>query len=255
MDDGKMIDMREQVVARIQAFDFHDGKVVSVHLDGKDAVMSFRNWQEILFRITFKGVVGFQSFLFPSTPEVVTLTDSPFMRKCIESIECAKGSPEGYAGYQFTEVAIECDGHPMCIVFQDIEIQADKPRRLGLSSGDAVGHYILSVGEPWNFEGPDGHNRIRVKLAGVVSGPGKPNWDSRYLLLSVVNPFEMNGDMVEQLVASPRYEGDTLELLKEVGGTVGCASVRPGIILSPDDSFQADAVAYCIIGGISPSVT
>ena len=118
------MDSRQQVAAAIGSFDFHDGEVVAIRLDGEDAVMSFKNWRDVLYRITFRGVVGFQCFEFPSTPEASIRTASPLISKCIESIELAKGTPEGYSNYQFTQLDIgEGDGHPISIVFQDIEIE------------------------------------------------------------------------------------------------------------------------------------
>jgi hypothetical protein len=52
-------------------------------------------------------------------------TESSFIAKCIESIELATGTPEGYSEYQFIQLDIECDGYPMSIVFQDIEIEKE----------------------------------------------------------------------------------------------------------------------------------
>ena len=115
--------------------------------------------------------------------------------------------------------------------------------------------FILSVGEPWDFEGPDGQNRILVDVQGVVEGPKEKNWAPRYLLLHVKNPFDMDGETVKLLVASPRYKGDTIEDLQNAGGTVGCARVRPGFELLPAGSFPKESVVYCIIGGLIPNVT
>jgi hypothetical protein len=89
----------------------------------------------------------------------------------------------------------------------------------------------------------------------VVGGPKEKDWVSRYLLLNVSNPFEMDGERVEWLVASPRYEGDTIDLLQNAGGTVGCARVRPGVSLLPNGSFEKEEVVYCIIGSMKPNVT
>jgi hypothetical protein len=119
------MDKREQVVAKINAFDFHDGEIVAIRHDGENAIMSFKNWQEILYRIMFKGVVGFQSFEFPATPAAIIKTESTFITTCIESIALAAGTPAGYSEYQFTQLDIEGDGYPMSIVFQDIEIEKD----------------------------------------------------------------------------------------------------------------------------------
>lgn len=114
--------------------------------------------------------------------------------------------------------------------------------------------FILSVGEPWDFEGPDGQNRVLVDVQGIVKGPKEENLTPRHLLLRVKNPFDMDGEKVKLLVASPRYKNDTIEELQSAGGTVGCARVRPGFVLFPDGSFAKESVVYCIIGGLTPNV-
>jgi hypothetical protein len=112
--------------------------------------------------------------------------------------------------------------------------------------------FQLSVGEPWNFEGPDGPNRVVVDLVGFVGGPSLPNWQDRYLLLKVVAPFTHKGERVALLVASPRYEGDTLEGIVASGGTVGVSRVRPNAQLQPGSNLDPKGVEYIIIGGLLP---
>jgi hypothetical protein len=112
--------------------------------------------------------------------------------------------------------------------------------------------YELSVGEPWDFEGPDGQNRVIVDSLGTVTGPDLENWQSNYLLLRVATPFQFKGERVEQLIAAPRYEGDSLQAIQSNGGTVGVARVRPGSSLTPGEPFSQDDVHYVIIGSLSP---
>jgi len=116
-------------------------------------------------------------------------------------------------------------------------------------------HFLLSVGEPWDFVGPDGDNRASLVLVGQVHGPNLPNWEPSYLLLSVVRPFILDGERVEQVVAAPRYSGDSLEHISQSGGTVGVARVRPGTALAHGHSFGAEDVRYCIIGSLIPSAS
>ena len=111
--------------------------------------------------------------------------------------------------------------------------------------------FEISVGEPWDFEGPDGPNRIVVDFAGIVNGPSLPNWQTRYLLLKVVVPFTHADELVSFLVAAPRYDGDTLESIIAKGGTVGVSRVRPTVQLSPDAKLSPAEVEYIIIGGLS----
>jgi len=56
-----MRNMRDEIIEKLKSFDFHDGEILEVRLDGQDAVMLFKNWQEDIFKITFRDVVGFQA--------------------------------------------------------------------------------------------------------------------------------------------------------------------------------------------------
>lgn len=112
--------------------------------------------------------------------------------------------------------------------------------------------FELSVGEPWNFVGPDGPNRIVAEFVGFVRGPSLPNWQDRYLLLRVAAPFVHDGEPVNLLVASTRYEGDTIEGIMAGGGTVGVARVRPTAHLQPGAKLVPEGIEYIIIGGLSP---
>jgi hypothetical protein len=109
----------------------------------------------------------------------------------------------------------------------------------------------ISVGEPWDFEGNDGPNRLVVDHVGEVPGPGLRNWASRYLLLRVVSPFDYRSERVEWLIASPRYKGVTIDMLAENGGTAGISRLRPGVRLAEDKPFETDDVEYFMIGGIN----
>lgn len=65
-------------------------------------------------------------------------------------------------------------------------------------------HVEISVGEPWDFEGPDGPNALRGRIVGVISGDaGEPR--SQRLRIEVT-PFEAGGGRrVKWLTASRRY--------------------------------------------------
>ena len=113
-------------------------------------------------------------------------------------------------------------------------------------------HYEISVGEPWDLEGPDGSNRILAKAEGIVTGPDRENWEGEYLLLRVKTPFKMNGKLVTLLVAAPRYVGDTLSDMITEGCTAGIARICEGQDLRDGDTFEAKQVEYCIIGSVTP---
>ena len=112
--------------------------------------------------------------------------------------------------------------------------------------------YEIFVGEPWDFEGPDGPNRILAKAEGIVTGPEREHWEGEYLLLRVKTPFKMNGKLVTLLVAAPRYVGDTLSDMIMEGCTVGIARICEGEDLRAGDKFEAEQVEYCIIGSVRP---
>ena len=112
--------------------------------------------------------------------------------------------------------------------------------------------FALSVSEPWDFKGPDGPNRVLVELVGVVGGPKNQDRDSRFLLLRATSPFEIDGEQVKLVVASPRYSGDTLDSVSSVGGTVGVARVLPHATVIPGGFIETTDVQCCIIGSLLP---
>jgi hypothetical protein len=64
-------------------------------------------------------------------------------------------------------------------------------------------HVEISVGEPWDFEGPDGPNTLRARIVEVLPGDaGEPR--SQRLKIEVT-PFEAGGRLVKWLNASRRY--------------------------------------------------
>ena len=112
----------------------------------------------------------------------------------------------------------------------------------------------LSVGEPWDFTGPDGANRVLVTLVGFVPGPDAPNWKKEYALLKVARPFEWEGEGVELLLAGSRHRGREIRNVVQIGGSVGVSRLRSGVVLSPGERFQAGDVEYIIIGDLLPVV-
>ncbi|MBE0684184.1 MAG: hypothetical protein IH589_19950 [Anaerolineales bacterium] len=115
-----------------------------------------------------------------------------------------------------------------------------------------MSRYELLVGEPWNFEGPDGQNRVLVDFVGFIPGPNLPNWADEYLLLKVVTPFQHNNELVELMVASPRHSGDTIYEIEKIGGHVGVARIRPNISIVSGRPFIPADVDYFLIGRLTP---
>lgn len=81
----------------------------------------------------------------------------------------------------------------------------------------------IQISEPWDFSGPDGTNVIEVTGIRIITGPNKPNWASRYYLVHVDKPFKIKNALVKQLICSPRYVGDTIEMIVNGKCTVGIA--------------------------------
>ena len=110
--------------------------------------------------------------------------------------------------------------------------------------------YTLQISEPWDFQHPLGTHILTVRGVGVISGPDAPNWDKQLFLVDVVDPFEMDGELVKQMVCSPRYEGDTMEKVTTGRCIVGIARVRPDHELNSRSTVDPEQVVYCAIGKI-----
>jgi hypothetical protein len=82
-------------------------------------------------------------------------------------------------------------------------------------------NYELLVGEPWDFEGPDGKNKILVSSVGVIHVTDNKNYDEESYLLKVIHPFIMDKQRVEFLVFQPRHTGNTIQQIASIGGVVG----------------------------------
>ena len=70
-------------------------------------------------------------------------------------------------------------------------------------SDEIVGYEaVLSIGEPWDFTSSDGQNALRARIDGVVKS-------SRGVGLSLsCTPFDIDGRMINSLIACNRYVGD-----------------------------------------------
>ncbi len=68
-----------------------------------------------------------------------------------------------------------------------------------LLAGRAV---TISVGEPWNFESPDGENTLRGRILGAFTDEA----DSQSLEIEVTPFLAEGGREIDRLVARVRYE-------------------------------------------------
>ena len=72
----------------------------------------------------------------------------------------------------------------------------------------------ISVGEPWDFEGPDGPNALKGEILAIRENPEAPH--SQEVLLSVT-PFGVRtGHTVDRLVARARYRDDEVGIVEHL---------------------------------------
>jgi hypothetical protein len=112
--------------------------------------------------------------------------------------------------------------------------------------------YEILVGEPWDFNGPDGQNRVLVDFVEILINPFASNAANLYILLKVVNTFQHYNELVEYMIASPRYMGDTVDEIVQFGGTVGISRIRQGVSLTNDHHLTSANVEYFLIGRLRP---
>jgi hypothetical protein len=112
--------------------------------------------------------------------------------------------------------------------------------------------FELLVGEPWDFKGPDGPNRVLADLVGIVSSSSASGEETRYILLAVVSPFEYQGEFVQQILAAPRYVGHIVDEIVQQGGIVNVARLRTGAILQPDQPLVMSDALFILSGSLTP---
>ena len=76
--------------------------------------------------------------------------------------------------------------------------------------------YELLIGEPWDFESPDGKNRLIVKRLGVRSVRDERNNIVQGLLVELVNPYLITNEMVKYLLLFPRHRINAIEEMENV---------------------------------------
>lgn len=110
-------------------------------------------------------------------------------------------------------------------------------------------HKIL-ISEPFDFEGPDGPNKILVEGLGKVLGPQKDYWREEYFLVEVENPFEVENEQVNYLLVVPRYDGDTISKMTNSECMIGILRIFPDIEIKVGERFSPDDINYWAIGSI-----
>lgn len=107
----------------------------------------------------------------------------------------------------------------------------------------------IQISEPWDFDIPGRGSVLNGKIEGICESPTEKRRDGEYLLISLDQPIEWRGEVIKQLLVSPRYEGDGLECLQDAKHmTVGIGRVKPGYSLRPGQSFAQQQIDYFAIG-------
>ena len=112
-----------------------------------------------------------------------------------------------------------------------------------------VSHTLL-VSDPWHLEITNGSNPFSANAVGVIPGPDLPNWQGELLLLNVLEPFQCDGELVSQILCTPRYKGDPMFFARYLSCTVGISRVRPGYFYTEHSVARESEIDYFAIGEI-----
>ena len=110
--------------------------------------------------------------------------------------------------------------------------------------------HTLLVFDPWNLEITNGSSPFSATAVGVLPGPDHVNWQGKLLLLNVLEPFHCSGELVTQILCSPRYKGDPMFLAKYLSCTVGISRVKPGYLYTHHSRVHVSEIDYFAIGEI-----
>ena len=109
----------------------------------------------------------------------------------------------------------------------------------------------LQISEPWDFEIPGKGNILNGIIEGICPGPTKKNWQGDYVLVSLREAITWEGEVIKQLLLSPRYKGDIVaDIQNGKHVIVGMARVRPNISLKASAPFTPEQVDYFAIGSV-----
>lgn len=105
----------------LERIGFSDGRIerVELLLSG-EVIIVFKNWQERILRLRFKGVVYFKSFQFGGDDtEVQIATDTEEIREALRVIKQNGDSVEAYSN--LVQITFMSDAPMMIVVFQEFE--------------------------------------------------------------------------------------------------------------------------------------
>lgn len=105
--------------------------------------------------------------------------------------------------------------------------------------------HVIELYEPGNFTG---HNPMHIKGVGVIRGRDRVE----YFLANLVEPFDCDGDHVEQIVLQPRYYGDKIQRAEKDLCTISILRVRPDVSLNVDSTLDFSSIIKWGCGKITP---
>ncbi len=106
--------------------------------------------------------------------------------------------------------------------------------------------HTIELYEPVGFEG---RNPIHVNSVGVV----KTRDRNEFFLVSLEEPFKLQGELITQLILQPRYFGDKIQRAVRDMCTVSVMCVKPGIQMSIDQFMQLSDVMRWGCGKVNPA--
>ena len=104
--------------------------------------------------------------------------------------------------------------------------------------------HVLEIYEPYEYKG---QNPLCVEGIAVIAGPMRDD----YYLLRLDQPFEYEHDKVEQLLVSPRYNGDKIDRTTTSTCTVNIAVVPPSTDLANREHITFEDFHRWGVGKIS----
>ena len=105
---------------QLERIDFSDGRIKQVELINGEVLIVFKNWQERILRLRFKGVVYFKSFEFGGDDtEVQIANDTEEIREAIRVIQQDGGSIVAYPN--LLQITFISDAPVIIVVFQEFE--------------------------------------------------------------------------------------------------------------------------------------
>jgi len=108
----------------------------------------------------------------------------------------------------------------------------------------------IQISEPWDFEHQNGTNTFGANFVGIIDMPPKENWQEKYMLLNVTEPFQFKGETVSQILCCPRYEGDSIFEAQHLICTVGISRVLPSFTYDKNSKVNPEQINYFAIGEV-----